>query len=97
MLRDTHNAHHLKRRKKTKNFRRRAAIEPVIGHLKPEFRMAQNYLHGEQSPKMNALLAATALNMKKMMQQLKVKMLWLYIEIKCLNIYSSPRKMNVSS
>ncbi|KAF0149739.1 MAG: transposase IS4 family [Ignavibacteria bacterium] len=40
--------------KKRKKFRRRAAIEPVIGHLKKEFRMGQNYLHGESSPKINA-------------------------------------------
>jgi len=30
--------------KKRKKFRRRAAIEPVIGHLKKDFRMEQNYL-----------------------------------------------------
>jgi IS5 family transposase len=39
---------------------RRAAIEPVIGHLKARFRMGQNYYSGESSPKINALLAATA-------------------------------------
>ena len=47
------------KRKTRKKFRRRAAIEPVIGHLKSDFRMAQNYLHGKSSPKINAMLAAT--------------------------------------
>lgn len=61
------------RNKKRKKFRRRAAIEPVIGHLKRQFRMEQNYLHGENSPKINALLASTAWNMKKMMEKLKEK------------------------
>lgn len=59
------------RNNKRKKFRRRAAIEPVIGHLKKQFRMEQNYLHGENSPKINALLAAAAWNMKKMMEKLK--------------------------
>lgn len=67
------------KRKKRKKFRRRAAIEPVIGHLKTDFRMAQNYLHGRSSPRMNAMLAATGWNLKKMMEKLKQELLHLYI------------------
>ena len=59
------------KRKKRKKFRRRAAIEPVIGHLKTDFRMKQNYLHGKESPQINAFLAATGWNLKKMMRKLK--------------------------
>ena len=59
------------RRSKRKKFRRRAAIEPVIGHLKTDFRMGQNYLHGDDSSQINALLAATGWNLKKMMKHLK--------------------------
>lgn len=59
------------RLKKRKKFRRRAAIEPVIGHLKQHFRMGQNYLHGSKSPQINAFLAATGWNLKKMMKKLK--------------------------
>jgi len=59
------------KRKKRNKFRRRAAIEPVIGHLKSDFRMGQNYLHGDKSPQINAFLAATGWNMKKMMNKLK--------------------------
>jgi len=58
------------RRKKRKKFRRRAAIEPVIGHLKTDFRMGQNYLHGTSSPQINAFLAAAGWNLKKMMNKL---------------------------
>ena len=61
-----------------KKFRRRAAIEPVIGHLKSDFRMAQNYLHGKNSPRINAMLAATGWNLKKMMEKLKQELLLLY-------------------
>jgi IS5 family transposase len=59
------------RRKKRKKFRRRAAIEPVIGHLKQHFRMGQNYLHGHNSPKINAMLAAAGWNFKKLMKKIK--------------------------
>lgn len=67
LKRDTEYQKRTKRRK----FRRRAAIEPVIGHLKSDFRMQQNFLHGEDSPQMNAFLSATTWNMKKMMNKLK--------------------------
>lgn len=58
------------KRKKRNNHRQRAGIEPVIGHLKTDHRMGQNYLSGENSPKINAMLAATGWNMKKMMEKL---------------------------
>jgi IS5 family transposase len=59
------------RRKKRKKFRRRAAIEPVIGHLKQHFRMGQNYLNGHNSPKINAMMAAAGWNFKKLMKKIK--------------------------
>ena len=59
------------RKKKRKKFRRRAAIEPVIGHLKTDFRMGQNYLHGKESPQINAFLAAAGWNFRKMMDLLE--------------------------
>jgi IS5 family transposase len=61
------------KREKRKKFRSRAAIEPIIGHLKTDFRMAQNYYHGEVGPQINAFLAATAWNLKKLMKLLKDK------------------------
>ena len=59
------------KRTKRKKFRRRAAIEPVIGHLKTDYRLNQNYLWGEKSAQINAFLAATGWNLKKMIKQLK--------------------------
>lgn len=67
LKRDTEN----QKKKKRNKFRRRAAIEPVIGHLKSDFRMGQNYLHGNDSPQINALLAATGWNLKKLMVKLR--------------------------
>ena len=72
------------KRKKRKKFRRRAAIEPVIGHLKTDFRMGQNYLHGKESPQINAFLAATGWNLKKMMKKLKEelkKSVWTFFKM----------------
>ena len=61
------------KRVKNKKFRRRGANEPVVGHLKTDFRMTQNYLSGNYSNQINAFLAATGWNLKKMMKQLKEK------------------------
>ena len=66
------------KRQKREKFRSRAGIEPIIGHLKSDFRMAQNYLMGEQGIQINALLSATAWNLKKWMEKFKEKFLWLF-------------------
>jgi IS5 family transposase len=42
--------------------RRRAAVEPVIGHLKAEHRMGRNYLKGRHGDRINAVLAAAGYN-----------------------------------
>ncbi len=59
-----------KRRKRDK-CRVRAAIEPVLGHLKKDFRMEQDYLCGEKGIQVNVYLAAKAWNLKKMTEILK--------------------------
>jgi IS5 family transposase len=69
------NATPYQKQRKRKKCRSRAAIEPIIGHLKTDFRMAQNYLWGEKGVQINALMAATAWNLKKMMEKLKAKFL----------------------
>ena len=61
------------KQRKRKKFRSRAAIEPIIGHLKTDYRMAQNYLLDEVGIQINAFMAATAWNLKKMMEILKEK------------------------
>jgi hypothetical protein len=50
---------------KRKKFKRRAAIEPTIGHLKSDHRLSRNYLKGFVGDEINLLLAATAFNLKK--------------------------------
>ena len=58
------------KRKARKDFGRRSAIEPVIGHLKHNFRLARNYLKGTMGDGINLLLAAAAFNIKKWMNAL---------------------------
>lgn len=53
------------RDQKRQRCRRRAAIEPLIGHLKSDFRLARNYLKGSVGDDINLLMAATAWNLKK--------------------------------
>lgn len=63
------------KRNKRNKCRARAAIEPIIGHLKKDFRMEQNYLMGKKGIQINAYMAATAWNLKKMMDKLKKQFL----------------------
>lgn len=48
-----------------KNFGRRSSIEPVIGHIKNDFRLAKTHLKGAIGDKVNLLLACAAYNFKK--------------------------------
>ena len=47
--------------------KRRAAIEPVIGHLKHDYRMVRNFLKGSYGDAINLMMAASAMNFKRMM------------------------------
>lgn len=46
--------------------RRRAAIEPVIGHLKGEHKMERNHLLGQEGDRINALLTGCGFNLRKL-------------------------------
>ena len=85
------------KRKMREKFRKRVAIEPVIGHLKTNFRMAQNYLNGKKSPKINAMLAAAGWNLKKFMEKLTGEILWRYFQLLLLaNSELKPMKISGS-
>lgn len=55
------------RRQKRILCQKRAAIEPIIGHLKHDYRLSRNWLKGSQGDAINLLLAATAWNLRKWM------------------------------
>jgi IS5 family transposase len=64
-----------RKRKKRRQCRARAAIEPIISHEKYDFRMLENYCWGVVGVQINALMSGTAWNLKKMMQKLKEEFL----------------------
>ncbi|MEP6847127.1 MAG: IS5 family transposase [Panacibacter sp.] len=55
------------KQKLRKGFKRRAAIEPKIGHLKQDHRLSRNFYKGIKGDNRNVMLAAAAMNFKRMM------------------------------
>ena len=64
------NATAYQKRKMRRYFRRRAAIEPVIGHMKKTYRMKRNYLKGVQGDVINAVMAGGYNNLSSRLLQL---------------------------
>ena len=61
-------------RKKCKT---RAAVEPIIGHVKHDCRMAKNYLKGTVvGDVINANLAAAGFNFRGLLNKIKEAILW---------------------
>jgi len=56
--------------------RARAAVEPVIGHVKHDCRMARNYLKGTIGNHVNANLAAAGFNFRGLLRKIKEEILW---------------------
>ena len=64
-----------------REMRRRAAVEPVIGHLKDDHRMGRNHLKGRDGDRINAVLAAAGYNfslLRRWFERL-LRALWLII------------------
>jgi IS5 family transposase len=53
-------------------FRRRASIEPVIGHLKTDYRLDRNYLKGAAGDDFNLYMASAARNFKMLLAKLLI-------------------------
>jgi len=64
-----------------RQFKRRAAIEPVIGHLKEEHRMGRNYLAHASGDAINALLAAAGYNFRRLIRWLSLLCLRILIAL----------------
>ena len=61
-----------------RKMRRRAAVEPVIGHIKNEHRMDRKYLAGTKGDAINAVLAAAGYNFRLLLTWLRNSLrLWL--------------------
>jgi transposase, IS5 family len=55
-------------------FRRRAGIEPKIGHLKQDHRLGRNFYKGIIGDNINVMLAAAGMNFKRMLNKWKVNL-----------------------
>jgi IS5 family transposase len=55
-----------------REMRRRAAVEPVIGHIKNEHRMDRNYLAHSSGDALNAVLAAAGYNFRLLLNWLRL-------------------------
>lgn len=55
-----------------RKLKRRNAVEPVIGHLKSDGRLARNFLKGIEGDAMNALLCGAGHNLRKILRKLRL-------------------------
>jgi IS5 family transposase len=62
-------------------FTNRAAIEPKIGHLKADHRLSRNFYKGIKGDTINVMLAAAAMNFKRMMNLWKGNLLALVFRL----------------
>ena len=60
-----------------RQMRRRAAVEPVIGHIKNEHRMGRNYLAHEQGDAINPMLAAAGYKFRLILNWIKLLCDWI--------------------
>ena len=79
-------------------FKRRAAIEPRIGHLKQDHRLSRNYYKGIKGDHINVMLAAAAMNFKRMMNICKrIFLAFLFRLLKILFIPLFPQNLYLLS
>jgi IS5 family transposase len=87
-------------RAKRKAHSKRAAIEPVIGHLKTDYRMGRNFLKGILGDLMNAILSAAAMNFKRAMNlwRTEANRRWQLIYNLIIIVYSNslPKKIQLT-
>ncbi len=69
-----------KRNKLRKDFCRRAAIEPSIGHLKSDYRLDRNFYGGTRGDDINVMLSAAAYNFKRAMRKAVDQLIYSYVE-----------------
>ena len=82
------NSTQYQKQKARKQFRARAGIEPVIGHIKHDHRMLRNYLKGVNGNQLNTILAETGFNLKKMLNRIKKQILFVLFETEIYGKYS---------
>jgi transposase, IS5 family len=66
-----------------REMKRRAAVEPVIGHVKAEHRMDRNFLKGRDGDRINAVLAAAGYNFSLLLRWLAALLRALFLTLAC--------------
>jgi IS5 family transposase len=61
--------------------KRRSAIEPIFGHMKSDYRLDRNRLHGDLGDEHNFILSAAAFNLRKLLNFLFVLFSELHSEV----------------
>ena len=69
------------KQKMRNRFRRRASIEPVISHMKHQYRMITNYLKGATGDAINIMMSAAAFNFKSWMNKIRQKLFFAFSQI----------------
>lgn len=67
--------------RKHEMFRKRAGIEPVIGHCKSDHRLGRNFYKGLFGDSINVMLAAAAYNLKRAMRLLLCLVRWIIMRL----------------
>lgn len=77
-------------------FTKRAAIEPKIGHLKADHRLSRNFYKGIKGDEINVMLAAAAMNFKRMMNIWKNNLCALFFQLAQIikQLLANPPKYN---
>jgi transposase, IS5 family len=70
--------------------KRRAVVEPVIGHAKNDGLLGRNWLKGHAGDRINTTLAATGFNLRQLLRFLRL--LWLYL-LWQIRMASAPRNV----
>jgi transposase, IS5 family len=60
-----------------KSMKHRAAVEPVIGHIKQDRRMGRNHLAHAAGDAINAVLAAAGYNFRRILAWLRLLAAWI--------------------
>jgi IS5 family transposase len=66
-----------------REMRRRAAVEPVIGHVKDDHRMGRNHLKGRDGDRINAVLAAAGYNFSLLLRWFEELLRALLLMLRC--------------
>ena len=72
---------------KSRQCKSRAAIEPIISHLKHDHRMFRNYLKGFTGDKINAILAGAAFNFKIRLREIRSNLFYPFFETEFSQIF----------